>query len=112
MCLCVCVNLWRFSVSPGGQLKALKVELKQLGNNVIGFMMSTTGQINTEKKLFFALFFLSNGSSHISGRPHLRPVIKKKFQLPKTQEKQLILKGPFPTLETKQKKYAKLSMKH
>lgn len=56
MCLCVCVNLWRFSVSPGGQLKALKVELKQLGNNVIGFMMSTTGQINTEKKAIFCTF--------------------------------------------------------
>lgn len=37
---------------------------------------------------------------------------KKKFQLPKSQEKQLILKGPSPTLETKQKKNAKLSMKH
>lgn len=74
-------RLWRSSVSPGGQLKALKVESKQLGNSVICFMMSTTGQINTEKKsdffFFFALFFLSNGSSHISGRPRPRPVKKK-----------------------------------
>lgn len=45
-----------------------------------------------KKAIFFALFFLSNGSSHISGRPHLRPVIKKKVPIAKNPGKAINFK--------------------